>query len=66
MKVRVNNRKNIWFIVNEIFKLSVQDQNKSEGLIKLKEQYGVKEDILERFEDKVLKLNKVMIYYQVL
>ena len=45
--------------INEIFKLSVQDQNKSEGLNKLKEQYDLaKEDILERFEDKVLKIKQ--------
>ena len=45
--------------INEIFKLSVQDQNKSEALNKLKEQYDLaKGDILERFEDKVLKIKQ--------
>ncbi len=45
--------------INEIFKLSVQDQNKSDALNKLKEQYDLaKGDILERFEDKVLKIKQ--------
>ena len=45
--------------INEIFKLSVQDQNKSEALSKLKEQYDLaKQDISERFEDKVLKIKQ--------
>ena len=45
--------------INEIFKLSVQAQNKSEALKKLKDQYDLaKNDISERFEDKVLKIKQ--------
>ena len=45
--------------VSEIFKLSIEDQSKSNGLLKLKDQYDLaKSDIIERFEDKVLKIKQ--------
>jgi len=43
--------------VSEIFKLDVGDVKKSESILQLKDQYNkAKQDILERFEDKVLKI----------
>jgi len=43
--------------VADIFKLTVQDIKKQESLLQLKDQYNkAKQDILERFEDKVLKI----------
>ena len=44
-------------IVSEIFKLDVGDVKKGESVLQLKDQYNkAKQDILERFEDKVLKI----------
>ena len=43
--------------INEIFKITVGDTNKESTLTQLKDQYNkAKQDILERFEDKVLKI----------
>ena len=43
--------------VNEVFKISVSGQKEEEKLEQLKNQYNkAKEDITERFEDKVLKI----------
>jgi len=43
----------------DIFKLSLSDQKKAEALNQLKEQYNIaKNDIQERFEDKVLKIKQ--------
>ncbi len=43
----------------DIFKLSLSDQKKIESLNQLKEQYNIaKNDIQERFEDKVLKIKQ--------
>ncbi len=45
--------------VNEIFKISVGDNKKVEALSQLKEQFNkAKQDIQERFEDKVLKIRQ--------
>ncbi len=45
--------------VFDIFKLSLPDQKKIEALNQLKEQYNIaKNDIQERFEDKVLKIKQ--------
>ena len=53
--------------VNELFKISVNEKNATEAMTKLKEQYNSANlDIQNRFEDKVLKFNKVMICYQAL
>ena len=52
--------------VSELFKISIDDEKKMETLRQLRSQYdNAKTDIQERFEDKVLKSDKVMIYYQV-
>ncbi len=43
--------------INEIFKITVGNSNSESTLIQLKDQYNkAKQDILERFEDKVLKI----------
>jgi len=43
--------------VTEVFKITVGDTKKEETLAQLKDQYNkAKQDILERFEDKVLKI----------
>ena len=43
--------------INEVFKVSVENSNYEASLNKLKEQYNeAKQDIIERFEDKVLKI----------
>jgi len=43
--------------VGDIFKLNVEDTKKEESILQLKDQYNkAKQDILERFEDKVLKI----------
>ncbi len=43
--------------VGDIFKLNVDDTKKEESILQLKDQYNkAKQDILERFEDKVLKI----------
>ena len=45
--------------VSEVFKLSVNDEKKNESLFELKNQYNkAKQDIQERFEDKVLKIRE--------
>ena len=43
--------------INDVFKLTVGDVKKEESILQLKDQYNkAKADILERFEDKVLKI----------
>ena len=45
--------------VSELFKISVEDQTKLSSLFQIKEQYNsAKQDIQERFEDKVLKIRQ--------
>ena len=45
--------------ISEVFKLSVNDEKKNESLFELKNQYNkAKQDIQERFEDKVLKIRE--------
>ena len=45
--------------ISEVFKLSVNDEKKNESLFELKNQYNkAKQDIKERFEDKVLKIRE--------
>ena len=45
--------------VSDFFKISLEDQNKSSSLLQIKEQYNsAKQDIQERFEDKVLKIRQ--------
>ena len=45
------------FSINEVFKITTDKSESEESLIKLKDQYNkAKEDINERFEDKVLKI----------
>jgi len=46
-------------IISDIFKLTVGEKKKEEALIQLKDQHQkAKEDIQERFEDKVLKIRQ--------
>ena len=46
-------------------KITLQNQELNNDLEKLKNQFeNASEDIRLRFEDKVTKFNKVMIYYQ--
>ena len=54
------NEKNIFeILISDLFKISVNDSTKDEALSKLKDQYDVaKNDIQERFEDKVLKIKQ--------
>ena len=43
--------------ISELFKISVADKRKQQSILQLKDQYNkAKQDILERFEDKVLKI----------
>ena len=43
--------------ISELFKISVADKKKEQSIFQLKDQYNkAKQDILERFEDKVLKI----------
>ena len=43
--------------INDVFKISTNNQKNEESLIQLKDQYTrAKQDIIERFEDKVLKI----------
>ena len=43
--------------INDIFKITTNNQKNDESLVQLKDQYTrAKQDILERFEDKVLKI----------
>jgi len=43
--------------ISELFKISVDDNKKEQSILQLKDQYNkAKQDILERFEDKVLKI----------
>ena len=45
--------------VSDLFKISLEDQNKSSSLLQIKEQYNsAKQDIQDRFEDKVLKIRQ--------
>ncbi len=45
------------FSINDVFKISTNDAKGEEALIQLKDQYtSAKQDITERFEDKVLKI----------
>ena len=45
--------------VSEIFKINLNDKNKTEAIEKIKDQYNsAKKDIQERFEDKVLKIRQ--------
>ena len=43
--------------ISDLFKITVDDTKKEQSLLQLKDQYNkAKQDILERFEDKVLKI----------
>ena len=43
--------------ISELFKISIDDKRKQQSILQLKDQYNkAKQDILERFEDKVLKI----------
>ena len=45
--------------ITEVFKLTVSDEKKNASILKLKEQYNnAKQDIQDRFEDKVLKIRE--------
>ena len=45
--------------ISDLFKLTVGDEKKKERLLQLKDQYNkAKQDIQERFEDKVLKIRQ--------
>ena len=56
-KINFNKIKNL--NISEVFKLSVNDEKKNESLFELKNQYNkAKQDIQERFEDKVLKIRE--------
>ena len=45
--------------ITDVFKLSVDNENKNSSIVELKDQYSnAKEDIKERFEDKVLKIRE--------
>ena len=46
-------------LVSDLFKISIEDNQKASSLLQLKEQYNsAKQDIQERFEDKVLKIRQ--------
>ncbi len=46
-------------LVSDIFKISIDDNQKTSSLLQLKDQYNsAKQDIQERFEDKVLKIRQ--------
>ncbi len=45
--------------VSDLFKISIEDQNKESSLSQIKDQYNsAKQDIQDRFEDKVLKIRQ--------
>ena len=45
--------------ISDLFKLSLDDKNKLDAVVKLKDQYNqAKKDIQDRFEDKVLKIRQ--------
>jgi len=45
--------------ITEVFKLTVSDEKKNTSILKLKDQYNnAKQDIQDRFEDKVLKIRE--------
>ena len=45
--------------ITEVFKLTVSDEKKNASILKLKDQYNnAKQDIQDRFEDKVLKIRE--------
>ncbi len=45
--------------ISDIFKISIEDQNKQSSLSQIKDQYNsAKQDIQDRFEDKVLKIRQ--------
>ena len=45
--------------INDLFKIDLDDKNKLDAISKIKEQYELaKQDILDRFEDKVLKIRQ--------
>ncbi len=47
------------FSISDLFKISIEDQNKQSSLSQIKDQYNsAKQDIQERFEDKVLKIRQ--------
>ncbi len=47
------------FPISDLFKISIEDQNKQSSLSQIKDQYNsAKQDIQERFEDKVLKIRQ--------
>ena len=47
------------FPISDLFKISIDDQNKQSSLSQIKDQYNsAKQDIQERFEDKVLKIRQ--------
>ena len=57
MKINKNDINN--FSINDLFKLTIDDNDKIEAINKLKDQYELaKKDIQERFEDKVLKIKQ--------
>jgi len=46
-------------LVSDLFKISIEDHNKQSSLSQIKDQYNIaKQDIQERFEDKVLKIRQ--------
>ncbi len=56
---KLNSEKIETLNISELFKLTVGDKKKEDSLDQLKSQYNkAKEDILERFEDKVLKIRQ--------
>ncbi len=47
------------FPISDLFKISIEDQNKQSSFSQIKDQYNsAKQDIQERFEDKVLKIRQ--------
>jgi len=56
---KLNSEKISSLNITEIFKLTVNDDKKEDSLSQLRDQYNkAKQDILERFEDKVLKIRQ--------
>ncbi len=56
---RLDEEKILSLSVNEIFKVSVKDNKKIDAISQIKEQYNIaKQDIEDRFEDKVLKIRQ--------
>ncbi|MDC3049781.1 DNA-directed RNA polymerase subunit beta [Candidatus Pelagibacter sp.] len=46
-------------LISDLFKISIEDENKQSSLSQIKDQYNsAKQDIQERFEDKVLKIRQ--------